>query len=62
MKDCLRKACNSQQGNIAYFFQNVCFSVTCAKLHSCDLEASENSGVKTYGALYRIIGKNMVDI
>lgn len=54
---CLRKACNSQQGDIAYLSGNLCFSVTCFKRESCELRSIQNSGIKTAGALYRIIGK-----
>ncbi|XP_028395057.1 cadherin-related tumor suppressor-like [Dendronephthya gigantea] len=55
MSDCLRKACNTQQGNIAYLSGQLCFSVACFKLDSCELQPIQNSGTKTAGALYRII-------
>lgn len=54
--ECLHIACNSEEGNIAYLLDSTCFSVTCHRLHSCDLEPLENVEVKTAGALYRIIG------
>jgi cysteine sulfinate desulfinase/cysteine desulfurase-like protein len=57
MKDCLRRACNSQKGNIAFMSNTDCFSFSCHKLHECELEPKLNDEVKTAGALYRIIGK-----
>ncbi len=38
MKDCLRRACNSQKGNIAFMLDNVCVSFSCHKQHECELE------------------------
>ena len=57
MKDCLRRACNSQEGNIALMVDNACYSISCYKLHECELEPQQNDEVKTAAALYRIIGK-----
>ena len=57
MKDCLRRACNSQEGNIVFMVDNACYSISCYKLHECELEPALNDEVKTAAALYRIIGK-----
>ena len=57
MSECLRRACDTKEGNIAYLLGKRCFSLHCNKRHSCDLETEENSGIKTAGALYRIIGE-----
>ena len=57
MSECLRWACDTKAGNIAFLLHKACFSVQCNKLHSCDLETEENSGIKTAGALYRTIGE-----
>ena len=62
MNECLRKACKSQAGNIAILIDNACFSVSCNNLHSCDLKPEVNSGIKTAGALYRIIGEERSNI
>ena len=61
MKTCLHRACNSQKGNIAFLLEDTCYSVSCHKLHSCELEPADTRGTKTAGALYRVIGKPEVN-